>query len=76
MKLLKLVRNKGKQRMYKGKSNIAINLNIMPEQLYEILITLLTLFQTYEADADASEVSMHRTINFVVKQMQTKAVYI
>ena len=56
MKLLKLVWNKGKQRMYKGKSNIAINLNIMPEQLYEILITLLTLFQTYEADADASEV--------------------
>ena len=32
MKLLELTQNEAKQRMYKGKSNIAINLNVLKEQ--------------------------------------------
>ena len=37
--------------------------------------TLFSLFHTYEVDTDASEVSMRRAINFVVKQTQTQAVH-
>ena len=44
MKLLKLAPNEAKQRMYKSKSNIVINLNILKEQLskddYDTLITI------------------------------------
>ena len=44
MKLLKLARNEAKQRMYKSKSNIVINLTVLKEQLsednYDTLITI------------------------------------
>ena len=44
MKLLKLMRNETKQRMYESKSNIAINLNVLKLQLpkdgYDILTTI------------------------------------
>ena len=44
MKLLKLMRNEAKQRMYESKSNIAINLNVLKLQLpkdgYDILTTI------------------------------------
>ena len=44
MKLLKLARNEAKQRMYKSRSNIVINLNVLKEQLskddYDTLITI------------------------------------
>ena len=35
----------------------------------------LSLIHTYAADADASVVSMRRTINFLVQQTQTQAVH-
>ena len=38
---------------------------------YFFRLLILSLIHTYEADADASVVSMRRTINFVVKQTQT-----
>ena len=44
VKLLKLTRNEAKQRMYKSRSNIVINLNVLKEQLskddYNTLITI------------------------------------
>ena len=44
MKLLKLARNKAKQKMYKSKSNIVSYLNVLKEQLskhdYDPLITI------------------------------------
>ena len=44
VKLLKLARNEAKQRMYKSKSNVVINLNVLKEQLskddYDTLITI------------------------------------
>ena len=44
MKLLKLVRNEAKQRMYKSRSNIVTYLNVLKEQLskddYDTLITI------------------------------------
>ena len=44
VKLLKLARNEAKQRMYKSRSNIVINLNVLKEQLskddYDTLITI------------------------------------
>ena len=44
VKLLKLARNEVKQRMYKSRSNIVINLNVLKEQLskddYDTLITI------------------------------------
>ena len=44
MKLLKLVRNEAKQKMYKSKSNIVSYLNVLKQQLskdnYDTLITI------------------------------------
>ena len=40
-----------------------------------LILLYLSLLYAYEADADASEVSMYRAINFVVKQMQMQAVH-
>ena len=65
MKLLKLARNEAKQRMYKSRSNIVINLNVLREQLskddYDNLITI--------TDKTKEKHFIRRTLNFEVQQL-------
>ena len=66
VKLLKLARNEAKQRMYKSRSNIVINLNVLKEQLskddYDTLKKKEHLISKYNSLINTSDDSMNLAI--------------